>query len=222
MSPGDFQLLAGSLEPMTLDKGLVLAEPGVPARDVVFPESGLVSVVAKSPNGRQIEVGVFGLDGMGSTAVALGVDQTPHQTYVQMTGHAHRLPAAVLRSAMAQSATMRELLLRYVQSFLVHVAETAVANGINTVEQRLARWLLIVHDRVQHDDLAITHEFLSLMLGVRRTGVTLALHVLEGGGMIRSTRGLVTVLDRAKLKQTARDCYGSAQAEYDRLFGPLR
>lgn len=218
----DFGLLEHALQPITLSKGLVLAEPDIPFTSVVFPETGMVSVVNASPAGRRIEVGVFGFEGMGSTAMVLGVDRTPHRTYVQVPGEGHELPVAVLSDAMQQSARLRSLLLRYVHYFLVQVSETALANGSHTVEERLARWILLVHDRMEGDDVFLTHELLSIMLGVRRTGVTLASHVLEGSALIRARRGVITVLDRAGLKQLARDCYGAAEAEYGRLFAPLR
>jgi len=109
-------------------------------------------------------------------------------------------------------------LLRFVQAFTVQVAQTALSNGSYTLEERLARWLLMCHDRVDGDVLSTTHEFLSIMLGVRRPGVTEALHILEGAHVIRAERGLVTVLDRAKLEQVAGESYGVAEAEYARLM----
>jgi CRP-like cAMP-binding protein len=116
---------------------------------------------------------------------------------------------------------VRALLLRYAHVFMVQVAATALADGRYSIEQRLARWLLMCHDR-NGDDLALTHEFLALMLGVRRPGVTESLHILEGERMIKAQRGLITILDRQKLEARAGDSYGTPEAEYERLIGPFR
>ena len=215
-----FALIRSSLEAIDLPKGYVISEAESPIEWVLFPEAGLASVVSRAFNGRQIEVGVFGWDGMGSTAVVLGVDQTPHTIFMPMEGAGLRIRSSVLREAMAAHEGLRSLLLRYVQAYLIQVAQTALSNGTCTIEQRLARWLLMVHDRSEVDQLKLTHEFLSIMLGVRRTGVTLAIHLLEGAHMIRARRSLVEVIDRGKLMAVAGDGYGTAEREFERLIGP--
>jgi CRP-like cAMP-binding protein len=159
---------------------------------------------------------------MASTALVLGADRTPHETNVQIEGTWLRVEAATFQAAMARSPALTNLLMRYVQTFLLTVSQTAVANGSFTIEERLARWLLLAHDRIDGDDLPLTHEFLSLMLGVRRSGVTTALHVLQGARMIRAKRGVITVLDRAKLEVAAGSTYGIPECEYERLIGPFR
>ncbi|MBE7202451.1 MAG: Crp/Fnr family transcriptional regulator, partial [Parafilimonas terrae] len=133
-----------------------------------------------------------------------------------------RIPVAALRAATEASRSLRDLLLRYVQTFLVQVAQTAIANAGTPAEERLARWLLMYHDRQDGDDLSVTHEFLSIMLGVRRPTVTVAIHTLEGAGLIRARRGRIRVLSRARLEEAAGRTYGPAEAEYERLVGPLR
>ena len=217
-----FESIRPALEHVELEKGKVLVEAGLPFTTVTFPEMGLASVVNRSFNSRQLEVGVFGWDGMGSTAILLGSNQTPHAIFVQVPGRGYTMPANALRDLVDRDKEVQALLLRYVQAFLVQVAQTALSNGACTIEQRLARWLLMVHDRSNDDDLRLTHEFLSVMLGVRRTGVTLAMHMLEGARMIKARRGVVTILDRPKLIEMAADGYGLAESEYERLLGPSR
>ncbi len=207
---------------MELPKGHLIVEADAVFERAVFPETGLASVVNRRFNGRQLEVGVFGRDGMGSAGLVLGTDRTPHAIFMQVAGWGWEIGADALRSAMASHAGLKALLLRYVQAFMIQVAQTALSNGTCTIEQRLARWLLMVHDRADGDELRLTHEFLSIMLGVRRTGVTLAIHMLEGAHMISARRGSVTILDRSKLVAAAADGYGPAEAEYGRLIGPLR
>jgi CRP-like cAMP-binding protein len=120
-----------------------------------------------------------------------------------------------------ESVTLRELLLRYVQTLLIQTAQSAVANARYQIEARLARWLLMCHDRVEGDEIALTHEFMAMMIGAQRSGVTVALHILEGAAMIRSKRGRVIILDREKLEDLAGDSYGPAEAEYRRLIAPF-
>ena len=151
--------------------------------------------------------------------ILLGTDRTPHECFIQTPGAGLRIRADDLRQAMAASASLHQHLLRFVQAFMIQMGQAALANGCHILEQRLARWLLMCHDRVDGDDLATTHEFLSLMLGVRRAGVTEALQGLEDRGLISTKRGLVTVLDRAKLEGVADDSYGVPEAEYARLIG---
>ena len=161
-----------------------------------------------------------GREGLVGRAVVLGVDMTTDMTFVQVAGSAFRMPAAELAGAIDESAGLRSLLLRYVHVTEVQVASTALANSLYTIHERLARWLLMYHDRLDGDDLSITHEFLSLMLGVRRAGITSELHVIEGMHIIRATRGNIRVLDRTKLVEIAGDSYGLAEREYARLLKP--
>ncbi len=214
-----FARLEPLLERLDLPRGLLVTEADTPIKWILFPESGLVSVVNRSFRGRQLEIGVFGWEGMGSTALVLGSDRTPHAVFMQVPGAGHRLPAQAFQAALAEDAELRAVMLLYVQAFMVQLAQTALSNGTCTIEQRLARWLLMVRDRSATDELALTHEFLAIMLGVRRTGVTLAIHMLEGANLIRARRGVVTIVDRARLQETATDGYGPAEAEYERLLG---
>jgi CRP-like cAMP-binding protein len=219
LTPDDYGLLRPHLEPVDLPKGVVLIEPQLPIDYVHFPDAGLGSVVALSPGDLCAEIGLFGRDGLAGVAVLLGADSVPYRVLMQVAGAGHRIAAGALRAAMDISPSLRALLLRYAQAFAVQTAHTALSNAQHTVEERLARWLLMSHDRVDGDDIPLTHEFLALMLAIRRPSVTTALHVLEGGQLVRATRGQVTIRDRGGLEELARDSYGIPEAEYGKLIG---
>lgn len=222
LSEADGALLEPHLEPIDLPLGTVIVEPARAIPHAIFLEAGLCSVVSGIAERGRVEIGLFGRDGMAVPTLVLGVDMIPHQIFMQVAGRGHRIPVAALRAATEASRSLRDLLLRYVQTFLVQVAQTAIANAGTPAEERLARWLLMYHDRQDGDDLSVTHEFLSIMLGVRRPTVTVAIHTLEGAGLIRARRGRIRVLSRERLEQLAGDTYGPAESEYERLIGPLR
>jgi hypothetical protein len=165
-----------------------------------------------------VEVGIAGWEGLIGPSVVLGVSHTPHQSFIQVEGFGYRLPSAQLSHAIDRSRTLHGLLLRYVHVLSLQVAATAMSNGDSVIGERLARWLLMSHDRVDDDEVPLTHEFLSIMLAVRRAGVTDALHVLEGAQIIQSRRGRITILDRERLAETAGETYGVPEAEYDKLI----
>jgi len=214
----DYALLAPNLIKRDFAVRFEIETPDTPISDVLFLESGLASIVAKKISGRDVEVGIAGIEGMTGVAVLLGALQTPYSAYMQIAGSGYSISAAALRSALELSGTMRDYLLLYVQALIVQTTSTALANSQYLVEARLARWLLMVHDRISGNDLLITHEFLSMMLGVRRPYVTAALHVLESQRLIRSKRGQITIVDRRGLIHLADGSYGVAEKEYDRLF----
>src|SRR5215212_4894350 len=219
LSPSDFGLLQPHLEAVPLPVDACLAEPNAPIPYVYFLNEGIASVVATTPQGRRIEVGIIGREGLTAPCVLLEADRSPHECFMQTPGAGLRIQVDDLRRAIATRPSLHRHLLRFVHAFMVQMGQTALANGSHVLEQRLARWLLMCHDRVDGDDLTITHEFLSLMLGVRRAGVTVALQALEKRGLIATKRGRVTVLDRAGLEAVAGDSYGGAEAEYTRLIG---
>ncbi|MER2266888.1 Crp/Fnr family transcriptional regulator [Methylobacterium oxalidis] len=218
----DLALLRGRAETVAVEPGMRLAPANAPMTDAYFLESGLASVSLATADGSRLEVGITGREGLVSPALVLGVERTPFETEVRVGGQALRLGAETLREAMARSEILRRLLMRYVQVVTLWTSQTALSNRRHKTEERLARWLLLVHDRLDGDDLALTHETLSTMLGVHRPGVTVAVHELESGGMIATKRGLITILDRDKLVRLAGTSYGFAEAEYERLIGPLR
>jgi CRP-like cAMP-binding protein len=222
LSHADRDLVTPGLEVIALDARLILETPGNPIDHVYFVESGLVSVVGASQPDHRIEVGMVGYEGMTGLALVLGDDRSVNETMVQSAGSAMRLSGKALRKMMAASESFTATLLRYVNVFMVQGSQTALANGRGRLDERLARWLLMWHDRVLEDDLLITHEFLALLLGVRRQGVTVALHDLEGKGLIRSARSHIRILDRDGLQEAANGFYGIPEAEYDRAIGYAR
>jgi CRP-like cAMP-binding protein len=221
LAPQDFALLVPILELVELDRDFVLATPNKPIAHVYFIESGMVSVVAEKADGRSIEVGVYGRDGMGPTTVLLGSDRTPHHQYMQIGGSGFRVKTVDFLRIVDQSLTLRTMMLRFVHVFMTQTAQSALVNGSSVVEERLARWVLMCHDRLDAMEFPITHDFLSMMLGVRRSSVTDAIHLLEGELLIKATRGNIEILDRDRLERAAGASYGVPEAEFRRLIGPL-
>ncbi len=213
----DFAALQPHLEPVELELRRVLIEPNQPIEHVYFMEQGYTSVCTGG-DGSKIEIGIIGREGMVGVPVALGVRTTPFEFFIQHAGEGLRMPTHHLEEVMDERPSLHRRLLRYAQAMNVQTSGTAFANAEHTVEARLARWLLMCHDRLDGDDIQITHEFLSMMLGVRRAGVTTATHVLEGNGLIRAKRGVITILDREKLEGLADNAYGLPEAEYARLM----
>jgi CRP-like cAMP-binding protein len=218
LSPGDIALLEPYLTAVELPlrKQLEVAQKSITY--VYFLESGFASVVANGASKRSIEVGLIGREGMTGLAIVMGTDRTHHETFVQCAGRGLRISAQRLREAMDKSAAIRNVLLQYGHAFVMQMSYTAIANGRSKLEERLARWLLMAHDRVDGDSLPMTHEFLSLMLGVRWPGVTLALHLLAKDGLIQPGRGMILITDRRGLERISNGAYGKAEAEFQRLF----
>lgn len=222
MTPDDFGALQPHLTRHELEREQVLVEADKPIEHIWFPEGGIASVVADMPDTGPTEVGIFGREGMSGLAAILGTDTSPTRTFMQVDGTTGlRMEMGQLRMAMEQSRSLNALLMRYVQAVLAQVTHTAVTNAHHRMEARLARWLLMCRDRVDEDEIHLTHEFMSMMIGVQRSGVTVTLHILEGGGAIKSKRGRVIILDRERLEELAGDAYGAPEAEYRRLIGPF-
>ncbi len=217
MAPDDFAILKPKLRVAAFTLGHVVIEPDRPVKRVLFPVSGFVSVVTQGP--RMVEVGLIGREGAaGATPLVLGSSSTPFRYTVQYPGEMVEIEAAALTEAADRSPSLRRLLLRFVQVFLTQTTQTAGVNAVFDLEARLARWLLMCRDRVDSDELHLTHEFLAMMLGVQRTSITLALQTIEGDGAVRARRGRIEIRDRALLERTAGDGYGLPEAEYARLF----
>lgn len=218
----DLALLSASFERISLRVRDELEKPTAQVQYVYFPEDGIVSVVATLPGkGSDLEVGIIGRDGMTGTGLLLGDDTSTDRVFVQIAGHGHRISAKHFLDAIGASESMSKLLLRYARFFGIQLSSTALAYGRCTLEVRLARWLLLCRDRLETDAIELTHIFLATMLGVRRSGVTLALQGLEGKGFIRSLRGVVRISDRAGLVRLAGGSYGVPETNYERLLGPL-
>ena len=220
LPPEDLARLSSSLRPVELpfDQTLYAADGAVEA--VLFPESGMVSLLATLEDGEQVEVGIAGRDGLVGLPLVFGDDRSLVEARVQMEGTALRMDAAALRDGMQESAALRVLLHRYALFFQAQVTMTAACNARHAIEQRLCRWLLIAHDRAGADEFPMTHEFVSMMLGVRRPGVSLAAGVLQKAGLIRYVRGRMAVADRHGLEAASCECYHTARREFARLLGP--
>jgi len=216
-----YAAIAPHLEPIDLPKGTTLIEAGVPFTHAHFFNSGIGSIVISTADSRRVEAGIFGREGLSGFGCLLGVDQGPQTTMVQVAGEGYHVSIDALRNACRQSNSLRETLLRYVHVFISQTSYTALSNVNQSVEGRLARWLLMCHDRVTGDDIALTHEFLSIMLAVQRPSVTTALHMIEGYGFIKARRGNITIVDRDALIDFADGMYGTPEAEYRRLIGPF-
>ncbi|RUX23764.1 Crp/Fnr family transcriptional regulator [Mesorhizobium sp. M7A.F.Ca.US.011.01.1.1] len=221
MYPADLALLRPHLQSVSLPLRTQLETAGAKIQAVYFFESGVGSVVAELSSAIEAEVGIIGFEGMTGSALIMGDDQSMHDCYVQVDADALSIDAGPFAAALAKSPTLRPFLLRYVHYFHLQASYTGLINARLNIVGRLARWLLMCADRVERERLAITHEFLSVMLGTRRPGVTIALQTLEGQGLIRSTRGKVIIRDRAGLIETAAGSYGKPEAEYARLIGQL-
>ena len=218
LSDDDRDLLRPSLEPIDLPVRFRLAEAGRPIDAVYFLEAGIASVTTSVRHEIPIEIGIVGREGVVNLPALMGIDRSPSETFMQIRGAGFRIGVERLREAMAQSPTLMPILLRFVHVYMVQTASTVLANGRARIPERLARWLLMASDRVDGDGIALTHEFLATMLGVRRPGVTTALQEFERRGLIDGARGVITILDRRALETEANGYYGTAEAEFERLF----
>lgn len=221
MSADDFALLQPHMQQCKLPLRRMLVTPNVPIEAVYFIEQGIGSVVARTTGGHEAEVGFIGFEGMTGSSLVMGDDRAVHACFVQLEGEAIRIEAGPFNAALAASATLRMFLLRFVNALQIQTGCTALVNARLKLEERLARWLLMCDDRVPGESLAITHEFLAIMLGVRRPGVTVALQLLEGRALIRARRSEIVIRDRPGLIELANGSYGEPEAEYVRLIGEI-
>jgi CRP-like cAMP-binding protein len=215
----DFKRLAVSLSPVTLTLKQNLLEAEEPIGAAYFIETGMISYLNYLEGGEAQEIGLIGSEGMIGLPLILGVDQAPFGAMVQMEGTALRLSPTALRQAFNESETLRTRLLRYMQALHIQVSQTAACNNHHSLEERLTRWLLMAHDRAGNDQFPMTHEFMSMMLGVRRAGVTVTAGALKHAGLIHYTNGDITILDRPSLEAMACECYGNVQRQYGQLLG---
>jgi CRP-like cAMP-binding protein len=214
----DWDLIGPHLESVSLKDRQVLEIPTKPFTHAFFLEIGVASVVAVDAEDHRIEVGVVGFEGVTGVPLIMGDDRAQHSTYMQIGGSGHCIPAGALCGAIAKSDTLRSLMLKWAQGFMIQTAHTALANGRAKLEQRLARWLLMAHDRMTNNAVPLTHEFLAVMLGVRRAGVTVAIHGFERRGLVTTRRGQLTMVDRAGIEQIAGSFYGTPETELRRLL----
>jgi CRP-like cAMP-binding protein len=210
----ELERLSLRLERIRLPIHTTVLMPGQDIESVLFLESGTVSMIVMLEDGAQIEVGLVGREGAVGLPVILGATTSPLEGVVQVESEVLRLPASNLQAALADAPSLFGLLLRYFDAFHTQVSLTAACNGRHQIEQRLARWILMTHDRVDGDSFQMTQEFLSHMIGVRRPGVTLAVGVLQRAGLVRHGRGMMEVLDRPGLEAVSCECYELARRRY--------
>jgi CRP-like cAMP-binding protein len=206
------------LEPVQMPLGEVLYESGVTLGHVYFPTTAIVSLLYVMEDGASAEIAVVGNEGIVGISLFMGGESTPSRAVVQSAGKGFRLKAQVLKEEFNRAGPVLHLLLRYTQALITQMAQTAVCNRHHSLDQQLCRWLLLSLDRLQGDELVMTQELIANMLGVRREGVTEAALKLQSAGLIRYTRGRITVLDRAGLEQRTCECYAVVKKEYDRLL----
>ncbi len=222
MSDDEAAAIEPYLELVDLPRGYVIARPGGSIDHAYFPISGMVSMVALMAEGLGAEVATVGNEGMIGLPIFLGADSSPFHLMVQLDGEALRIPAERFEPALDQATRLAALLRTYSQAFFVHTAQNAACNGLHTVSERGARWLLATHDRAQRDSFFLTQDFLAFMLGVARQSVGIAVAHLQDEGMIRYHRGNMTILDRPALEAASCECYAIVRAEFSRLLGIAR
>jgi CRP-like cAMP-binding protein len=209
------------MEPVDLPLKHMLVVAGEETKHVTFIQSGLGSIVASNRGGEEIEVGHIGREGMSGSHVILRNGVTPNRTFMQVAGSGIKVPTAAILDLLQDDPDSEALFLGYIHTTQIQLAYSALANGRFSMSARLARWLLMCHDRLESDVLPLTHEFLALMLGVRRAGVTEQVHILEGLHAIKAQRGEIRVINRPLLEEIAGSSYGEPERQYERLIGGL-
>jgi CRP-like cAMP-binding protein len=213
----EYRRLLTRLTPVPLEHAATLYEAGEEIRYVHFPESGLVSLVAPMPDGAVAEAGIVGREGMVGMPVFLGRNTSSFRAVVQVPGEAHRLDAGALRAEVKRVRALADLLHHYLHAFVTHLGQSSACNSRHSVEQRCCRWLLLAHSRLGMDEFPLTHGFLAAMLGVRRTGVTEVAGNLQRAGLIRYSRGRVTIRDRKGLEAASCPCFRVIEEEFAAL-----
>lgn len=213
-----YQRLVPHLEFVSLAVEQIIYEPGEPFSHVYFPHKALVSLVSMMEDGTTVEVGLVGQEGMVGIPALLGGGTTTNKAFVQVPDSGMRIKADVLKSEFDRGGMLQSLLLRYMQALFTQVSQVAACNRLHSLEERFARWLLSVQYCVQSDEFPLTQEFISHMLGVRRSGVTVAASTLSQAGMIRYSRGKITILNQEDLEATSCECYKLISNEFSRLL----
>lgn len=214
----DFERVNSSLELVPLMLGEVLYESGREQRQVYFPSTAIVSLLYTTADGASAQIAVVGNEGVIGVSLFMGGETTPSRAVVQCAGHAYRLSGGVLKEEFRRGGSAQHLLLRYTQALLTQMAQTAVCNRHHSLDQQLCRSLLLSLDRLAGNELVMTQEVIANMLGVRREGVTEAAGNLQGAGLIKYSRGRITVLDREGLEARTCECYAVVKREFDRLL----
>lgn len=219
---GEFAAIAKHLTRVDMDLGQPLQRAGETIEVVYFVESGFISALTVLSDGAPLEIGLIGAEGVAGVSVVLGATTSFSETMCQTGGAAYRLSPAALMSVVGEAPRLRDLLLRYAHAFHVQVAQTAACNAHHELGQRLARWLLAAHDRSGVAELSLTQDLIAVMLGVRRSTVSIAASTLQKAGVIRYAHGRITIVDRTGLENASCECYVAVTDEYRRLFGEYR
>ena len=218
LSSVELKRLRPDLEEVRMPLGEVVYESGRPLEHVYFPTDSIVSLLYVLENGASAEIAVVGHEGVVGVSIFMGGETTPSRAVVQSAGSAFRMPAARVQQEFRRGGTLQHLMLRYTQSLITQMAQTAVCNRHHSVDQQLCRWLLLSIDRLSDPQITMTQELIANMLGVRREGVTEAAGKLQKAGVIRYRRGHIQVLDRPKLESMSCECYQVVRRETDRLL----
>jgi len=214
----EFNRLYQHLRLVELQRGQMICHPGQPVQDFYFINRGLVSLIKRMRNGEAVEIGAQGIEGVTSPEVLLGVATPFHEAMIQVPGAAFHITKSVLQQQFEQGGRLKSLLLSYIHAAADQVAQAAACNRLHVLEQRICRWILTAQDNARSDTFPITQEFLAMLLGVHRPGMSLALAKLQEAGLLKYVRGHLTVIERAKVEALACECYQAIRNEFDRLF----
>lgn len=214
--------LAPVMQYVSLPLGHVLYDPGAPLDSVYFPSTCVVSCLYTMHDGATAEIALVGNDGVVGVTSFLGGGAPPHRAIAQIGGDAVKVPARFIKAEFARNGSLQHVLLRYTQALIAQISQTAVCNRLHSVEQRLCRWLLLCHNRVNGAEICMTQEYIANMLGGRRESVTVAAGHLQDLGLIRYSRGHITIVDRKGLELIVCECYQTVEDEYNRLLAEKR
>jgi CRP-like cAMP-binding protein len=219
LPPAVFDHIRPAMEVVDLVRGQVIYHVDEPVTQIYFVDRGLISLVKSMQDGRTVEIGAVGIEGFSGCFALVSGEPAIFEALVQIPGSAFCLGADVLRKEMERNETVRGLVQKYLHYCLGQLAQTAACNRLHSLEERCCRWLLIAHDNARSDRFQLTHEFLAMMLGVQRAGVSLTMNILQRAGLVSYARGVVTVTDRSALESASCECYVTVHAQLDRFFG---
>jgi CRP-like cAMP-binding protein len=214
----EFERLAPHMQRVSFEQGQSLYEPNEPIEDAYFPLNGVTSMLVTTRDGSSVEIGLVGREGFIGYQPLLGMKRAPNGAITQIPGYSLKIKSEMLKEVFDRGGRLQAILQRHIQSQIIQMAQGAACNRLHEVNERLARWLLMMHDRAESDKLPLTHEFLSQMLGANRATVTLTAGILQQAGLIRYARGTVSILNREGLENIACECYSVVKAEFDRSF----